>query len=962
MVLTGASSGAQAKITNVRLVSDLAADLIGSYYIPNPNNLNHPRFDTGTKVLTLINEDDNDQDNASTIAEEIFTSSGTLETVQENIISVRNARVEQKQEFQERNVSRTLGTELVSSNVISENVQRNVVVGWYDPLAQSFLVEDETGIFLTSCDVFFRTKDDMDVPCVFQLRSMKNGFPTQHILPFSEIVLQPNEIQTSSDGSVATTVNFKAPVYCEPSQEYAICLASNSTKYSVYISRIGENDLLNQTFISNQPYLGSLFKSQNASTWEASQWEDLKFTLYRADFLETGTVETYNPELTKGNNQIAKLESDPLNLGARKVRLALDTAIADAGLRFGNTITQTESLASGNYVGSAGSISRSTNLTVTRPGIGYTPLSGSFTYSGVNLVTITGNGHGATADISITNGAITSTGATITVSTGGGSGYQIGDVLGISTLGSSPFKNVGANARLTVAGIGSTSELIVDQVQGNFQTGAGYTVTYANSAGITTELNWSNGGGVQVNAVDVEGDGLHIKVNHQNHGMYFTDNKVVISEVQSDIRPTKLTTSYDVGSTGGISVASAADAAQFNTFEGVGVGTTNAGFLKIGNEIIEYTNVSGSTIGGEITRGAEAASYPVGTPVYKYELGGVNLKRINKTHTLSDVSKTDPITFDSYCIKLDMSEILSVGSGTQNVSRAVDSGYSKLYINQTKSSGGPNARASQNMPYEVITPIVQNITVQGTTLEGELRSVTSKSMSGNEIPWVDVGFETISLNQVNYLDTSRLVASKVNADTNLTTLPGNKSLNLRLTLGTTDSRVSPVIDAQRISTILTSNRVNNVVTNFATDKRVNSIFDDPSACQYVSKEIQLENSASSIKILVNAHINANSDIRAFYAISEKPGFNPIFVPFPGYSNLNDKGEMIAIEDSNGQSDKLIPKTLSFGFDSDELEYKDYTFTADQLPSFKSYRIKVILTSSSQVFVPRMKDLRVLALA
>ena len=962
MILTGASSGAQAKITNVRLVSDLAADLIGSYYIPNPNNLNHPRFDTGTKVLTLINEDDNDQDNASTIAEEIFTASGTLETVQENIISVRNARVEQKQEFQERNVSRTLGTELVSSNVISETVQRNVIVGWYDPLAQSFLVEDDTGIFLTSCDVFFRTKDDMDVPCVFQLRSMKNGFPTQHILPFSEIVLQPNEIQTSSDGSVATTVNFKAPVYCEPGQEYAICLASNSTKYSVYISRIGENDLLNQTFISNQPYLGSLFKSQNASTWEASQWEDLKFTLYRADFLETGTVETYNPQLTKGNNQIAKLEADPLNLGARKVRLALDKGIADADLRFGNTITQTESLASGSYVGSAGSISRSTNLTVTRPGIGYTPLSGSFTYSGVNLVTITGDGHGATADISITNGAITSTGATVTVSTGGGSGYQIGDVLGISTLGTSPFANVGANARLTVAGIGSTSELIVDQVQGNFQTGAGYTMTYANNAGITTELNWTNGGGIKVNTVDVAGDGLHIKVNHQNHGMYFTDNKVVISEVQSDVRPTKLTTSYDVGSTGGISVADATDAAQFNTFEGVGVGTTNAGFLKIGNEIIEYTNVSGSTIGGEITRGSEAASYPVGTPVYKYELGGVNLKRINKTHTLSDVTKTDPITFDSYCIKLDMSEILSVGSGTANVSRAVDSGYSKLYINQSKSAGGYNARASQNMPYEVITPIVQNITVQGTSLEGELRSVTSKSMSGNEIPWIDVGFETISLNQVNYLDTARLIASKVNADANLTTLPGNKSLNLRLTLGTTDSRVSPVIDAQRISTIVTSNRVNNVVTNFATDKRVNSIFDDPSACQYVSKEIQLENSASSIKILVNGHINMNSDIRAFYAISGKPGFNPIFVPFPGYSNLNDKGEMIAIEDSNGQSDKLVSKTTSFGFDSDELEYKDYTFTADQLPSFRSYRIKVVLTSSSQVFVPRMKDLRVLALA
>mgnify|MGYP007000116402 CR=1 len=67
-----------------------------------------------------------------------------------------------------------------------------------------------------------------------------------------------------------------------------------------------------QTFISQQPTLGSLFKSQNASTWEPSQWEDLKYTLYRADFATTGSIELYNPELTVGNKQIANLLSDPL--------------------------------------------------------------------------------------------------------------------------------------------------------------------------------------------------------------------------------------------------------------------------------------------------------------------------------------------------------------------------------------------------------------------------------------------------------------------------------------------------------------------------------------------------------------------------------------------------------------------------------------------------------------------------
>ena len=168
-------------------------------------------------------------------------------------------------------------------------------------------------MFLTRCDVYFRTKDDMDIPVVFQIRSMKDGLPSQHVLPFSEVVLDPNDVNISSDGSVATSFVFKAPVYLEGgNQEYAIALASNSTKYQVYVSRVGENDLLTQTFISNQPYLGSLFKSQNASTWEPSQWEDLKFNLYRADFIDSGSVEFYSPELTPGNNQVATLQ--PLSL------------------------------------------------------------------------------------------------------------------------------------------------------------------------------------------------------------------------------------------------------------------------------------------------------------------------------------------------------------------------------------------------------------------------------------------------------------------------------------------------------------------------------------------------------------------------------------------------------------------------------------------------------------------------
>ena len=344
------------------MISDLSAFCAGSYFIPNPNGVNFPRFETGSSVFTLVSDKDNNHDEAVTIAEESYTAAGALETVQETIISVRNARVEQKQEFQQRNVNRVLGTEVVSTSVTAGPLEERDV-GWFDPLAQSFLVEEETGVFLTKCDVFFRTKDDLDIPVVFQLRTMQGGFPTQKILPFSEIVLSPDQVNVSGDGSVATTIEFKSPVYLENGGEYAICLASNSTKYSVYISRIGEEDLLTNTFISNQPYLGSLFKSQNASTWEPSQWEDLKFTLYRADFIESGSVEFYNPDLTEGNNQIPYLMPDSLSLKSKEVRVGLGTTVFDANLQLGNTVYQMATQATGNLVGTAGTVSY-THLTL----------------------------------------------------------------------------------------------------------------------------------------------------------------------------------------------------------------------------------------------------------------------------------------------------------------------------------------------------------------------------------------------------------------------------------------------------------------------------------------------------------------------------------------------------------------------------------------------------------------------
>ena len=937
MILVGQTSGAQATISNLRLVSDLGSTLIGSFYIPNPNIGTNPRFETGTKTFTLTDDSTNNQNTASTIGEQQYSSSGTLETVQEQIVSVRNANIQIRQESESR-AARELVSSTRASNVISASTTNTTVREWYDPLAQSFQVLDETGVFITSCDVFFQTKDDMDIPMTFQIRTMQNGVPTQKILPFSEVILEPNQINTSSDGTVATTFNFKAPVYLEGGGEYAICLASWSTKYRVFISRVGETDLITDEFISNQPYLGSLFKSQNASTWDPSQWEDLKFTIRRAEFVTNGSLEVYNPILGEGNGQIPKLQPNPVNLKSRKIRVGIGSTLQDT-LVLGNTFSQLGSNATGKYVGNAGVATG--NMTIINAGIGYTPSSGSITYTGVALTNITGNGRNLTANITISNGVAIA--ATVNSS---GTGYLVGDVLGITTLGTS---NVGRNARFSIVSIASTNEIILDNVQGDFEVGAGKTLQFTNSAGVTTTLNAASGGNVVPNNITVIGvnDGLHFTVNHKNHGMYHENNRVTISNVLTDVIPTKLTSPYNSDSTAPLSVESSSN---FGSFENVGVGTTNSGFLLIGDEIIEYTSTSSGSIGG-IIRGSNPKNYLTGTPVYKYELGGVSLKRINKTHLLDDVTLSNPITFDSYTIKLDMS--------SNGVDRSVGTSFPKLYVNETKSDGGFNARATQNMPFEAIVPMVQNVTVPGTTISAQIRTVSGTSLddgSGQttQIPFNNEGYEDVTLNTTNYLNSPRLIASRVN-ETNssiISEFSGDRSFNMKISLQSEDSRLSPIIDSQRINAVLISNRVNKAITNYVQDNRVNSISEDPTAFQYVTKENVLESPATSIKILLSAHINQYSDIRAFYAIGESANFEPIFQGFPGYLNASD-----------GNSDVLVPVSdAAEGFLSNDLTFKEYTFTTGNLPAFKSYRIKLVLTSTNQAYPPRVKELRTITLA
>ena len=160
-----------------------------------------------------------------------------------------------------------------------------------------------------------------------QVRTMENGYPTTTILPFSDTTLTPEQVQISETGAVATRFTFRAPVYIPQSQEHCFVLFSDSNTYKVWISRMGELDITGDRTISEQPYAGVLFKSQNATTWTADQYEDMKFIVNRAVFNTSvaSRVTLNNAPLDRGNRGKIILQPDAIQTFQPELQLVMNS-------------------------------------------------------------------------------------------------------------------------------------------------------------------------------------------------------------------------------------------------------------------------------------------------------------------------------------------------------------------------------------------------------------------------------------------------------------------------------------------------------------------------------------------------------------------------------------------------------------------------------------------------------------
>ena len=276
------------------LYSDADGDVYAQFRIPADNGL---RFRVGDRIFRLTDN----QTNASgrglvtTSGEATFTARGLTQTVQDTIISTRLPTVVQESVSDSRTLtsSRTISSSssstLIDRDLISvQPLWRNV-----DPIAQTFSVSDFTsnkvspGAFLTKIDLYFATKDAAR-PVFVELREVdpSTSYITNKVIPFGKVTLEASEINTSTDGSKPTPVTFSTPVFLQRDREYAIIIkpAASNPNTSLFVARLGDNDISSSQRIVQQPNVGTLFASSNDRSWNAIPEEDLKFNVYVANF------------------------------------------------------------------------------------------------------------------------------------------------------------------------------------------------------------------------------------------------------------------------------------------------------------------------------------------------------------------------------------------------------------------------------------------------------------------------------------------------------------------------------------------------------------------------------------------------------------------------------------------------------------------------------------------------------
>lgn len=333
---------------------------------------------------------------------------------------------------------------------------------------------------------------------------------------------------------------------------------------------------------------------------------------------------------------------------------------------------------------------------------------------------------------------------------------------------------------------------------------------------------------------------------------------------------------------------------------------------------------------------------------FQMDSGSTEVRVFNEGHGLQYGDTVRIIGLDS---AVSYSGILGDSiNGNQVVTKVDWTGYTfntTLAATATLRSGSNGVIASQGAIFNSYVPAVQTLLPNDVSLSASVLTRTGKSYADNRNTSSasnpkTATYESITLNDLNVTTTPKVILAS-DSDGSST-----KSFTLKLDLGTSDTKVSPVIDLQRLALTTFENIVDKQDSAATSGYNVPISFvneTDPtggsSAAKHVTSVVVLEEQAVGLKILLGANRPSDADFNVYYKIGTTDEV------------LDDKNWI------------LVNKETALAADNDGTIFRQYEYlvggVGGTLAPFTQYQVKVVLNTTNSSYIPVIKDLRAIAL-
>ena len=237
------------------------------------------------------------------------------------------------------------------------------------------------------------------------------------------------------------------------------------------------------------------------------------------------------------------------------------------------------------------------------------------------------------------------------------------------------------------------------------------------------------------------------------------------------------------------------------------------------------------------------------------------------------------------------------------------------------------------------------MTVPETSIGYQIRPTTGKSIHGSESEFSltsSSNYQSVVANDNIYFTAPQMVASDINQTNEMS---GSKSLFVQLTMTTSNTKLSPVLDTQRMSAFTIQNRLNSPTSS----NTVDFVDDDQptgssTAAIYCTRPITLENPSTALDVRLTQNVRSTSDVEVYFRATSSEEVRNIddlaWTPF----------------NSDGSEDTTVTPAEDAG------TFKEYKYSASDITEFTAFQIKIAMKGTNSAYPPVIKDLRGIALA